>query len=244
MSMRIPVAVIVLLVVTCAVAFAQGLPPAWEQAQPEVAPVASWYGSTGLIVTPTASTLPAGHVQGGYHRMNFDVRNQTVVNVNVGITDDIELGGARVSNVPAPPPDCGYLNEYILNAKYKLDLARWLHLDTDSQLPDVAIGAWDATNETNRSLYVVLSKELPVDSGTTHLAVHLGYGDSDRPGGLLDGLFAGLEVVPVERALIQVEYDADHINACARYFVLNELALEVGVVDSSFAWGATLVTPF
>jgi len=244
MYVRIAVVAIGLLALTSVAALAQGFPTGvWEQPGPEMASVASWYGSTGLIITPTALTLPAHKLQGGLHSMEFDVEPQRAWNVNVGVTRNLEVGGARITNVPARPPFSGYQDETIFNAKYKLDLGRWTGVG--ALTPVVAVGAWDFTDEINRALYVVVSKELELPGPRqARVAAHIGFGKNELEVGPLDGVFGGIELVPMPHALVQIEYDADDINACGRYFVADVLALDVGVVDSDFAWGVTLATPF
>ncbi len=216
----------------------------WEEPAPELQPVPSWYGSTGLIVTPTALMCPPHQIQGGWHQMEFDIKEQRVYGANVGITPQIEVGITRVQNIkPRGVAQTSYTDETILNAKYKLDMAEWF----DNPLaPDVAIGVWDWANDLNRAYYLVMSKEVPMaqEVAGRQLNVHLGVGNNDRNTGPLEGIFFGADLVPFESSLLQLEYDGDNLNGALRYYPANWISLDAGLVDDNFGWGVGIGTNF
>jgi len=205
---------------------------------------ASWYGSTGLILTPSAEIGPPMKLQGGMHRIELDDTTQSVYNVNVAITADLEFGVARLEDIrPQGIIAEGLTDENVLNAKYNVDLGPWLGLDAT---PQVAIGVWDLSDQLNRAFYVVASKEFALrEEGTfSQFKLHVGFGQTEHSAGALDGLFCGIEFVPFANAIVQAEYDAEDINANLRFFLTEWLSADVGVIDGDFAWGASARTAF
>ncbi len=229
----------------------------WGGENAEEVPVASWFGSTGLIYTPSATIAPPLRVSGGVHRVEFDEDSQDVYNANVALTQTLEVGLARIGNV-APPVGAALLvftDETIANAKYHLDLGAWLGAAAVlGSPPDIAVGGWDMADKINRTLYVVASQELgiPDPTGTlSDLTVHVGWAQAERDTknddlklGGIDGLFGGVEFSPFSSALVQVEYDSEDWNGTLRYSPLAWLSLDVGIVDSELAWGASARTAF
>ena len=216
----------------------------WGIARVEKSPTASWYGSTGQILTPSAYIAPPTKLSGGFHRIDRDTHNESVYNGNVGLTPDFEVGVARLRNVPAPGPlATGMIDENVFNAKYNLDMGTWLDL---IGAPQVSVGVWDAADKLNRAIYVVVSQvfSLTDEGALSEFAIHLGFGDSERNMGALDGLFAAIEFTPFTGGLVQVEYDAEEFNADLRYFANEWITLDVGVVDSDFGWGVSATTAF
>jgi len=249
--MRLHVSCLIVLALATA-AGAQTIPLAdWVVSSPETLSQPSWYGSTGLVYTPSAMITPPLKINGGVHRVDFD-ETQTVYNANVALASNIELGVARIQDVA---PAFGatnqvYTNETIVNGKYKLDLSSWL--GGIKAAPEIAVGVWDAADSVNRSFYLVASMDLDVAkvAGVSGLKAHIGFAESERATkngdlklGGMDGLFAGIEFVPVRNALLQVEYDTEDFNAALRYFPTPLVALEVGLIDGELGFGASARTP-
>jgi hypothetical protein len=244
MRNRVAVTVALLIAATTVVAMAQGLPQSYtDSAQSDITPVASWYGSTGLVAVPSAYIAKPGAVEAGLHRVEARGINQYALSANVTLVPKLEVGVTHLRHGISTAVNSGGDIETVANAKYKLDLARWTKWD---EAPDVAIGAFDISNSVNRAWYVVMSKPFPIDQavGSKTVVAHLGYGTSDVQNGILDGIFGGLEFAPFPRTNLQVEYDANSFNACGRYFLSDTFAIDAGVVDSRFAMGVTLATPF
>ena len=239
------VALIITLVCAAGVASAQSIGVLdWGTTHPEQQPTASWVGSTGLVLTPTAFTGATMRVNGGYHRIKTDSSTETVYNANLALLPDLELGVARLTNYVIPDPLGATIgNETIANVKLKLDFASWLKVVGG---PDIAVGVWDATDKVNRALYIVASKKFSIrEKGTlSQFSAHVGFGSTEQSGGVLDGAFGGIDFAVADGLLAQVEYDAQHVNAALHYYPTGQFALDVGLVDSNFAWGAVFQTAY
>lgn len=243
-KITLTVAALVVLATLATLGSAQGIfYGQWEEQGPEMGSVPSWYGSTGLVITPTALICPTQQIQGYLHQMDFEVKSQTVYGANVGLTSDVEVGATHIKNIsPRAPAESGFTKETIMHAKYKLNVAEWF----DNPLaPDVSLGVWDWANELNRSYYLVLSKEVPVEETTGRaMSVHVGLGNNDRDAGPLDGLFGGVELVPFAESLLQIEYDGDDINGALRYYPAPWISLDIGIISDDFGWGVSANTNF
>lgn len=211
--------------------------------QSTVSTTASWYGSTGLIVTPSAYIAPLLRVNGGYHQVQLDDYDQDLYSANVAVLSDLEVGISRVNNVVKPDTE-GTVNETVFNAKYRLPLGQWLGVG--SVAPQVAVGVWDLSDQVNRDYYLVVSQSFGLSRSLpyTNVAAHVGYGQRELAGGSLDGLFAGFEFTPTQSTLLQVEYDADAWNAALRYQPIEWATVDVGVLDGEFGYGLSAVTAF
>jgi hypothetical protein len=222
-------------------ACAQGIvPESWEQSGPEATPVASWFGSTGLVVIPTAYVLDPATAQVEYHHINADNNGNPALQIfggNVGVTSDLEVGVTRFQGIETGDSLNPTTSKTALNAKYHLQMNKWLN---SPDMPDVAVGVFDVTNQFNRAWYVVASKQVNfLESGPTSLGLHLGYARNEARQGALDGIFGGVDFVPFKNLIAQAEYDSNHFNAAVRYFPTKWFSLDLSSVDSNFGWGAT-----
>lgn len=228
-------------VTLCVGAFAQGVGTSiWEKPGGETVPTASWLGSTGLVFVPSALVGPPMSAQGYFHWIK-DIEDCDadlyLWGADVAVTSNLEVGAVRVD------PRDGGSGETILNAKYNLDLGRWT---ANPAAPEVAIGVRDATNELNRALYVVLTKDLELreTEGISRFSLSAGFGSTEEDGGVLDGFFVGLELVPAPGFRLQAEYDADNFNACLRFYPTRNLSLDIATIDGNLGLGATYRTGF
>jgi len=197
----------------------------------------SWFGSTGLIATPTAAALPPGSATIAAHWVDSQPDDTTVVTVNFGLVKDLEVGGTWMQWGDDE-------SEVTANIKYRLDVGKWLGVP---DMPEMAVGVWDLPNQVNRAWYVVLSKSVPVDPTQVtgaQIQLHLGWGQSKVNGGMLDGVFGGVEFSAFKFGLLQAEYDGDKFNAAFRYNLTKELSLDVGLVDERLGAGASYRTKF
>lgn len=211
---------------------------------PESTPQTAWFGTTGLIMTPSAYVASPMKLSGGWHRVELDNVNQDLANVSAAITADLEFGVARLSNVLVPGISADtYVKKTIVSAKYNIDIANWFGVDL---APEFAVGVRDAADEINRAIYAVASKNFRIrEEGTlSQFTLHLGWGNSEHNYGPLDGFFAGVEFVPYKNALVQVEWDNEEYNAALRYYPVPFCSVDVGVVDGDFAYGVTARTAF
>ncbi|MCE5218536.1 hypothetical protein LLH03_16055 [bacterium] len=218
----------------------------WGGTPPETTPTASWYGSTGLIVVPTALVTTPMKLTGGAHRIQVDGQDddQDVYNVNLALTADLEFGVTRIDNIkPRGFLSTGLTDETVFNAKYNIDLSNYFGLDL---APEFAVGAFDLSDELNRTFYVVASKALKIkDEGAlSQFTLHVGWGQTKHNFGALDGFFAGLDFIPFSNAIAQVEWDNAEYNACIRYYPIEWLSLDAGVVDGEFAFGLSAKAGF
>jgi len=196
----------------------------------------SWFGNVGMIVTPTANTPRAGGATVGFHHVDFSGGPVNAINVNFGVTDWLEVGGTYLDQ-PGGPDTIG-------NVKVQLPVHHWL---LNAVLPEIAVGAFDITNEINRALYVVLSKSfsvLPLVPGSPRVGLHLGLADNALNGGRLDGLFGGIEFKALRYGLVQAEWDGFSFNADLRYHPIPPISLDVGILDGDLGYGATYSSRF
>lgn len=244
-KITVTVAAVVVLVALGTAGWSQGIfYGVWEEPGPEQGSMPSWYGSTGLIVTPTALTCPLHQVQAYWHQLEFDVKNQTIYGANVGLTENLEVGVAHFTDIPSRAPGpITFTDESILNVKYQLDVGT---LFDNPLAPDMALGVWDWANELNRVYYLVLSTQVPMVGETTtrQMNVHVGFANNDRDSGPMDGIFCGVDLVPFEGGLLQLEYDGDDINGALRFYPARWISLDAGVVSDDLGWGVSLNTGF
>ncbi len=216
-------------------AMSDGLVTVWTEDAGNTQVTSSWWGSTGMILTPSASTLKSTHATVAAHQVDRDERKINLFSLNVGVTDWLELGAANVELSDGS-------DELMGNLKFRLPMHKWLdNLD----FPQVAVGVWDVTNQVDRAYYMVLSKRFPVNkSGSSLLDLHLGFGGSDSGDGALEKWFGGMEFSAFRKGKIQAEYDGDNFNAALRYFVAPRVSVDVGTLDGDFGWGATYRSGF
>jgi len=212
----------------------------WGKSHAGEQAVSSWLGSTGLIVTPTAFVNAPLRLSGGFHRIEQEGTGRAdVYNANVSITKDLEVGAARLTDYAVVAPlSTDLVSETVLNGKLRINLMDWFKV---VGAPEVAVGVWDMTDRVNRALYVVASKALSLGAGSSaKLNAHIGFGDTERNFGPLDGLFGGVDFVPFEGTLLQLEYDAVNFNADLRYYPTPQLSADVGYIDGELCWGVSL----
>ncbi len=205
---------------------AQNFVSVWSDTGLDFATSPAWYGNTGLVLTPSAYTTGPGRGTISYHWIDTDPDHTDLVNLNVGLAQGLELGGSWI--------DAGD-GELVGNAKWQLPIERFLD---EEDLPTVAFGGVDLTDELDRSLYVVLSKNLLLGvDDSRQVGVHLGYGDSD--GGILNGFFGGVTFGAFRNSVINAEYDGDNFNADLRWGLSERITVELGLLDGDFGIGLT-----
>ncbi len=226
------------LALACATVVADPYLSIWEMETAESNVTNSWTGSTGMILTPTANTCVPQAMIGSFHWIDIEPSAADIWSVNIGITADLEIGAARLSQEWA-----GRDSEIIANAKYNLDLGRW---SENPDAPEVAVGVWDMGNAVNRTYYLVLTQDMEIaeEAEVSNLRVSIGYGDTDVDGGVMDGIFGGIEFVPFESGLVKIEYDADDFNAALAYSWSDKLSLEIASIDGDLGAGVNFQTGF
>ncbi|CUH95545.1 hypothetical protein P22_1616 [Propionispora sp. 2/2-37] len=122
-------------------------------------------GPTGLINTPSSEILSEGQLSLGYYHL----KNQDIKILNIGISPNMEIGVAQY-NYDQEPTDT------VLNIKYNI-------LKENLLTPGLSAGLEDIAACSERSGYVVMSKQLPLG-----IKINAGIGN-----GRFDGAFAGIE---------------------------------------------------
>ena len=212
--MSMPTRLVVLLVVVCGV-----VAPAAAVAAP------SLLGYTGLVLVPSADVLGMSEWNAAAFTTEL-TDGEDFLAVGIGLPAGLEVGLLRID------PEGGSA-ETLLHAKYRIQP---LLVGGGS----LAVGMFDITDEIDSNPYVVYSRSLAPDTiiGTRRLLdpkVHVGLGS----GGALDGLFAGVSAVAVERITLMAEYDSDDINLGARLLIAPKLQFHAGWLgdDSDLAIG-------
>jgi hypothetical protein len=210
----------------------------WDTQRAEAGVTNTWTGSTGLVMVPTATTVTPQGVVASYNWIDTDPSTVQIWNANVGITPSLEVGASRFNGAAT-----GSGSELIGNAKYNLDLGRWTKNPT---APQLAIGVFDASNEVNRAYYVVLTKDLTIaESGKkSNLRASFGYADNHYNSGVMDGFFGGVEFVPFSKALLQIDYDGDNVNAALRYRIADQISVSAAAIDGDLGLSASFNSRF
>lgn len=231
------VAVLIVLVSALTAACAEPYVSVWEDQAATQITTPSWFGTTGLILTPTAETLAPSEVSADWHGINRDEGNTNLFGLAVGVTPEVELGGSFVD------PEDGD-SELIGNVKVRIPICRWFD---EPNWPDLAFGAIDISDQLNRELYFVFSKNYYVGDDPAsryRIGVSLGIGDNRADEGSLDGLFGGIEFGILKHGLLQAEYDGNDFNVAARYLTGKRFSLDVGLLGGDFGWGASYNSGF
>lgn len=208
----------------------------WSESKTSEALTSSWYGNSGLIMTPSARTLPVAKANVTFHRVQRDTGDLDFWGINFGLLDNLEIGGSRIDLA-------GGGSEEVAHLKYRVDTRK---LFQRPEFPDLAIGVTDVTNEVNRGYYVVLSQTMPLgpDPDSRGLTLHLGLADNKANVGAMNGLFGGLEFSALRKAIVQLEHDGDNFNAAVRYQLADSISLDAGLLDSDFGFGVTYRSGF
>lgn len=186
-----------------------------------VAAAPNFFGSTGLLVIPTADVIRQREWNVHVHGTD----TITSYGVNFGVFQKFELG------VTGADPDSGSAKA-LINLKYQL-------LTETPKLPAIAIGSVDISDEfdLDPSIYAVVSKsfgKLGANTGSGYqLRGHLGYGAGiydDKP-------FGGLDLVINPRLSLMGEIANDDFNFGARIGLSQEVRVDLAVLDGDFGAG-------
>jgi hypothetical protein len=188
-------------------------------------------GTSGNIITPDDTIVPAGGFNLGYHGVaNYGSSSDTVnfFAGNVGLFPNVEVGVGIASD--------GDTN-VLVNAKYRL-------LTESSTRPAVTVGVIDAGAQFTDDVgpYILISKDLTTKveeiggRPSTPLRGHLGLG-----GGAVKTLFGALDWTVNPKLRLMVEFISDSelrrargetlFNAGLRYAITSDVRLDVGTID-------------
>ncbi|CAM4125170.1 YjbH domain-containing protein [Pseudoalteromonas byunsanensis] len=184
-------------------------------------------GYTGLLNTPSAEVLKKGSVDIGYNNQ-LDLSGQQYVDghnyiFSAGIFDGLEVSGMIASNSMHDnlivKKGEGQIRDLSFNLKYQMPFVpkEWFNL---------AIGAKDIGGAANQyeTYYLAGSRQW------NDFRFSAGFAVSDRVTGQMDGAFAGIEWQPLDWFALQLEHDADAVNAGLRLTVPKEWLYDVGTL--------------
>ncbi|MEZ7206972.1 YjbH domain-containing protein [Pseudoalteromonas sp. DY56-GL79] len=186
-------------------------------------------GYTGIFNTPTAEVLEKGSIDIGYNNQldhggngYFDGHNYIF---SAGVFDGLEVSGMIASNTmhdnlfTAKANGENQTRDLSFNLKYQLPFVpkEWFNL---------AVGGKDLGGAANKyeTYYLAGSREW------NDFRFSAGFAVSDRATGQMDGAFAGIEWQPLDWFALQVEHDADAVNAGLRLTVPKEWIYDVGTL--------------
>ena len=185
----------------------------------------SFAGYTGLINTPNAEVQDKG-VMGFGHNNQHDLRGLKYIEghnfiVSAGLFDGLEISGQISSTTMHDnfflASSNGQIRDLSFNAKYQIPYI-------PKELFSIAIGGKDIGGHVNkyRTQYIVASKEL------WDFRFSAGVGQSKRPHGELDGLFAGIEYQVFDWLSLQAEHDAEAFNGGAKITIPKKWLYDIG----------------
>ncbi|QTL36063.1 YjbH domain-containing protein [Pseudoalteromonas viridis] len=189
----------------------------------------SFTGFTGLVNIPSAQVLDAGEIDIGYNNQ-LDYKGAAFNDghnyiFTAGLWQGLEVSGQIAANTMhdnmfrARVLGDSQLRDLSFNAKYQIPFIPqdWFAL---------AIGGKDIGGAANQyeSYFAVASKDWRDFRFST------GISTSKSGIGLMDGVFAGIEWQPLEWFALQVEHDAEALNAAARVTVPKAWLFDLGTL--------------
>jgi hypothetical protein len=202
----------------------------------------SLLGTSGSVLTPDDSILPAAGFSVNYSAISLDGQTPNIIGANVGVTGGLELGLARFNN----DVSSNSINT-IFNVKYQA-------MTETARRPSLMFGAVDLTGaidpDGNGGFYALVGKNLTsLATGLTNhpsmpLHGYLGFGS-----GIYNGLFAGLSWQLSPNLKVMGEYinqldikgdlsEKSMFNAGASFTFNEVLSGNLALVDGSdFAYG-------
>ncbi|KZN44393.1 YjbH domain-containing protein [Pseudoalteromonas luteoviolacea] len=214
-------------------------------------------GFTGLINTTNAEVLKTGDWDIGYNNMLDFQGNEYVDGHNIalsaGLFEGFEVSGFIASSSihdslfdPNVQAEGGQTRDLSFNAKYRIPYIPkdWFSL---------SIGSKDIGGSANqyKTHFAVASKEWD------DFRFSFGVASSDHTTGMLNGTFGGIEWMPLDWFALQVEHDAEAVNAGARVTVPKEWLFDLGELtltsrfysgtdfsEKDVYWGINFKAPF
>ncbi|TMP31438.1 hypothetical protein CWB99_04075 [Pseudoalteromonas rubra] len=186
-------------------------------------------GFTGLVNTPSADVLNAGEIDIGYNNQ-LDYRGTTFADgynyiFSAGLWQGLEVSGQIAANTMhdnmfrARALGESQVRDLSFNAKYQIPFIPedWF---------DLAIGGKDIGGAANQyeSYFAVVSKDW------LDFRFSTGVSTSKSEIGMMDGVFAGIEWQPLDWFALQVEHDAEAVNAAARVTVPKAWLFDLGTL--------------
>ena len=184
-------------------------------------------GFTGLVNTTNAEVLKSGSVDAGYNNM-LDYRGSEYLDghnfvFSAGLFEGLEVSGFIAANsmhdnfFRPEIKEQNQIRDLSFNAKYQIP---YIPRDWFS----VALGSKDIGGAANqyRTHFAVASKDL------WDFRFSLGAAKSDHATGMMNGAFGGIEWMPFDWFALQLEHDAEAVNAAVRLTVPKEWLYDLG----------------
>lgn len=180
----------------------------------------SLQGHSGLILTPTATMAPDGHVTFGMHHMNGETLPQSITFFQLPDTYNRRIYYARVGFLPFLEltirltryedfPRTQAIGDRFIGIRLRLVRER-------DHYPAVVIGSNDIYGtRLYHSLYAVASKTIfTSDKLISHINAHIGYASTHLKARyyFLKGIFGGLDVAISENITLLFEHDSRYYN--------------------------------
>jgi|GEM_PF-498988 len=207
-----------------------------SERQSELTNFMSFAGYTGLFHTPNAEVLPLGQIDLSYNNQ-LDYRGNSYLDGHnfifaAGLFEGLEVSGMIASNT---------IHDDLFRLRRERE--RGLHNDRQKrdlsfnfkyQLPyipenwfQLAVGVKDLGGAANQyeTYYVAASREWGQFRFST------GFGRNSRSHGQMDGVFAGVEWQPWDWFALQLEHDAEALNAGARVTIPERWLFNLGTIS-------------
>jgi len=216
----------------------------------------SLIGPQGLILTPTAHTMPDGQIKFGYSKLNAPdifikwgdetTQNHLFYSTLVFIPQ-LEFSGL----LTFAPGTSG--NDGSDTYKDLAVFAQYHILKETAKRPGITLGLWDFHSYSYyNALFAVFTKKI-TNSHHYKIYSHMGYGVDwidthwgdvsveDRSAFVphhLVGVFGGIELKYQEIATLMLEYDTSKFNAGIRFFLFDTIDLNVTAMGfKTFCFG-------
>ncbi len=176
---------------------------------------------TGLVLTPNAQSLTAGHFSFTYAQglpWRGEIDDLDSLKFSFGLLEGLEATGRIVTDdyhSNCFETGCGGIRDLSMSLKYQLP--NWWNIDNFN----IAIGVQDLGGAANH-----FQTNYVVGDYTTNFAplrFSAGYGISDIELGVMDGAFGGVEYQPFDFIQLTAEYDAVEFNSSVKVFTPEEL---------------------
>ncbi|MGI5818467.1 MAG: hypothetical protein ACOX9R_10285 [Armatimonadota bacterium] len=188
----------------------------------------TWIGMTGLVIVPTANSAPPMELIASFNYIDTDRDSTIIWSAIFGLTESFEVGVAHFDNGAS---------ETIANLKYSFNLSELTGRPTSA---DLALGVWDIADDLDRAWYLVFTDDFGAQATNARWSIGL----ADSSGGMLDGIFGGVEFAVAEQGLLQADYDGDDLNVAYRHRVSDRLGVGVGIIDGDLALNVAVNTGF
>jgi hypothetical protein len=176
----------------------------------------SFYGYTGLLFVPTAATLETGEFNIAVQTINLDLGSLSGGSFTYGTTDKWEAGIAVANQ------DLGIIDGTLVNTK--------LRISNFGDVSIISVGGIFPFEGSNSTIYGVLSQRMVIPGiDANPITGHIGWGS----GGILDGIFIGLDGIINPRTTAMLEYDSSNLNTGVRFALSEEFRATAALFDFS-----------